>query len=135
MEALGLVANIASVIQLAAQVTQLSYSYMREVKNAPKIQKKYLQEVSALMDVLFRIEQTIVDTESTGLLPPRPASLDDDALMDCYKELSHLHFELQKRKSRLLRPFQDKELRPHIEMLHKFRENFSEYLSACVLCV
>ncbi|KAJ5788731.1 ankyrin repeat-containing protein [Penicillium paradoxum] len=133
MEALGLIANIAAVVQLAAQVTQLSYSYVQEVKNAPKIQKKYLQEVSALMDVLFRIEQTIVDAEPTGLLPPRPPSLDDDALMDCYKELSLLHFELQKRKSRLLRPFQERELRPHIEMLHKFRENLSEYLSACVL--
>lgn len=90
----------------------------------PRYRKSTSRRYLLLMDVLFRIEQTIVDTESTGLLPPRPASLDDDALMDCYKELSHLHFELQKRKSRLLRPFQDKELRPHIEMLHKFRENF-----------
>ncbi|KAI9924282.1 hypothetical protein MW887_007232 [Aspergillus wentii] len=112
MEVLGLVANIIAVIQLAAQVTQLSYSYVREVKNASRIQKQYLQEVSGLMDILFRVEQVIVETESTGLMPPRPATLDDDALMDCYKELSRLQLELQKRKSRLLRPFQDRELRP-----------------------
>lgn len=124
MEALGLVANIAVVIQLAAQVTQLSYSYVQEVKNAPKIQKKYLQEVSAFDGCSFPYRTDYCGHGIYGLLPPRPASLDDDALMDCYKELSHLHFELQKRKSRLLRPFQDKELRPHIEMLHKFRENF-----------
>lgn len=135
MEAVGFVASIATVIQLAAQVTQLSYSYVREVKNAPRIQKQYLQEVSALMDVLFRVEQVVMETESTGLLPPRPATLDDEALLNCYKELSRLHFELQKRKSRLLKPFQDKELRPHIEMLHRFRGCFSDYLSACTLCV
>jgi hypothetical protein len=133
MEAVGLVASIAAVIQITAQVTQLSYSYFREVKNAPKIQKQYLQEVSALMDVLFRIETVIVETESTGLLPPRPASLDDEALMGCYEEISRLHYELQKRKSRILRPFQDKELKPHIDMLQQFRENISEYLSACIL--
>ncbi|XHF99509.1 hypothetical protein AWENTII_003010 [Aspergillus wentii] len=133
MEVLGLVANIIAVIQLAAQVTQLSYSYVREVKNASRIQKQYLQEVSGLMDILFRVEQVIVETESTGLMPPRPATLDDDALMDCYKELSRLQLELQKRKSRLLRPFQDRELRPYIDMLHRFRENFSGYLSTCTL--
>ncbi|KAJ5722129.1 hypothetical protein N7488_000164 [Penicillium malachiteum] len=133
MEALGLVANIAAVIQITAQVTQLSYSYFREVKNAPKIQKQYLQEASALMEVLFRVETVIVETESTGLLPPRPASLDDEALMRCYEEISRLYYELQKRKSRILRPFQNKELRPHIDMLQQFRENLSEYLSACIL--
>ncbi|OJJ80680.1 uncharacterized protein ASPGLDRAFT_134250, partial [Aspergillus glaucus CBS 516.65] len=100
-----LAANIAAVVQLAAEITKLSYTYVREVKNAPKVQKQYLQEISGLMDVLFRVEQVITETESTGLLPPRPASLDDEALMDCYTELSRLHFELQKRKSRLIRPF------------------------------
>ncbi|KAJ5709645.1 hypothetical protein N7493_009936 [Penicillium malachiteum] len=104
MEVLGIVANIAAVIQITAQVTQLSYSYF-----------------------------LILESESTGLLPPRPASLDDEALMGCYEEISRLYYELQKRKSRILRPFQDKELRPNIDMLQQFRENLSEYLSACIL--
>jgi hypothetical protein len=33
----------------------------------PKTQKLYLQEVSALTDVLFRVEKAIQEAESTGL--------------------------------------------------------------------
>jgi hypothetical protein len=55
-EALGLVARIAAVIQVAAEIAQLSYKYARDVKNAPRTQKEYLQEVSDLIKVLFRVE-------------------------------------------------------------------------------
>lgn len=135
MEALDVVANIAAVIELAVQVTQLSYSCAHEIKNASKEQKQYLKEVSSLMGVLFRVEQVISDAEASGVLPPRPASLNDDALKDCHIQLSKLHFELEKRKSRLLRPFQDKELRPHINLLQKLRVALSDYLSTCTLYV
>jgi hypothetical protein len=133
-ETLGLVANIAAVVQLAAEITKLSYGYIREVKNAPKIQKQYLQEVSGLMDVLFRVEQVIMEANSFEALPTPPDSLNDEALKDCHAELSKLQLELLKKKSRLIRPFQDRELRPQIDMLHKFRENFATYLSSCILC-
>lgn len=136
MEALNVVANIAAVIQLAVQVTQLSYSCAREIKNASKEQKQYLKEVSSLMDILFCVdEQIISDAEASRVPPPRPACLDDDALEDGHIQLSKLHFELEKRKSRLLRPFQDKELRPHINFLQKLRVTFSDYLSTCTLYV
>ncbi|KAL4767049.1 hypothetical protein BDW60DRAFT_200822 [Aspergillus nidulans var. acristatus] len=55
-EALGLVARIAAVIQVAAEIAQLSYKYAWDVKNAPRTQKEYLQEVSDLIEVLYRVE-------------------------------------------------------------------------------
>ncbi|KAL2865966.1 ankyrin repeat-containing domain protein [Aspergillus lucknowensis] len=132
-EAIGLAVNIASVLQLATEIAQLSYSYARDVKNAPKTQKRYLQEVSALMEVLFRVEQAIQDAETTDLLPERPPSLSDDALMDCYKALSALQFDLQKRRSRLLQPFHEKEWRVHIDMLNNYRSLFADFLNSCIL--
>jgi hypothetical protein len=132
-EALGVAVNIAAVLQLATEIAQLSYNYARDVKNAPKTQKQYLQEVSALMEVLFRVEQAIHDAETTGLHTERPSSLSDDTLMDCYKALSSLQFDLQKRRSRFLQPFHEKEWRAHIDMLHKFRSLFADFLASCIL--
>ncbi|KAL3490044.1 ankyrin repeat-containing domain protein [Aspergillus germanicus] len=132
-EALGVAVNIAAVLQLATEIAQLSYNYARDVKNAPKTQKQYLQEVSALMEVLFRVEQAIHDAETTGLHTERRPSLSDDTLMDCYKALSSLQFDLQKRRSRFLQPFHEKEWRVHIDMLHKFRSLFADFLASCIL--
>jgi hypothetical protein len=132
-EALGVAVNIAAVLQLATEIAQLSYNYARDVKNAPKTQKQYLQEVSALMEVLFRVEQAIHDAETIGLHTERPPSVSDDTLMDCYKALSSLQFDLQKRRSRFLQPFHEKEWRAHIDMLHKFRSLFADFLASCIL--
>lgn len=127
-EVLGLLSSIATLVELSAKIAGLSYSYAREVKNAPKTQKQYLQEVSALIEVLYRVEQAVAESETGSA-----SSLNEDALMDCYKELSRLYFELERRKSRFLRPFQDRELKPHIDMLQKFRALFTDYLSSCIL--
>ncbi|CBF83993.1 hypothetical protein AN2797.2 [Aspergillus nidulans FGSC A4] len=132
-EALGLVVNIAAVIQVAAEVAQLSYKYARDVKNAPRTQKEYLQEVSALMEVLFRVEQAVQDVEITGLLPDRPSSLSADTVMDCYRALSGLYFDLQKRRSRFLQPLHEREWRAHIDMLTRYRSLFVDFLSSCIL--
>jgi hypothetical protein len=132
-EVVGLVSSIVALIELSAKIAGLSYSYARQVKNAPKTQKQYLQQVSALIEVLHRVEQAVAVSESTGLLPTRPPSLDEDALIGCHKELSQLYIELERRKSKFLRPFQDRELKPHIDMLQKFQALFTDYLSSCIL--
>lgn len=132
-EAIGLAASIASILQIAAQITQLSYSYVSDVKNAPKTQKQYLQELSAFTDVLFRAEQAIQEAEATGLLPSRPTSLNDEVLRDCRKNLSALHLDLEKRLRRLLWPFQEKELKKYIDVLHRFRAIFADFLSTNIL--
>jgi hypothetical protein len=132
-EVVGLAASIASLLQIAAQITHLSYAYLSDVKNAPKTQKRYLQEVSALVDVLFRVEQAVTEAESTGLVPSRPPSLPDAVLLDCQTQLSALRLDLEKRVRRLLWPFQEKELKKHIESLSRFRSTFADFLSANVL--
>src|SRR5262249_55322371 len=113
--------------------TQLSYSYMCDIKNAPKIQKQYLQEISAFTDVLFRAEQALQEAESTGLLPARPTSLDDNVLKECQITLSTLHLDLEKRLRKVLWPFREKELRKHIDTLHNFRSIFADFLSSNIL--
>ncbi|KAL2816986.1 ankyrin repeat-containing domain protein [Aspergillus granulosus] len=132
-EALGVAVNVVAVLQLATKIAHLSYSYARDVKNAPKSQKEYLQEVSALMEVLFRVERSIQDAETTELLPERPRALSDDTLVDCYNALSNLQYDLQKRRSRFLQPFHEKEWRAHIDMLHKYRSLFADFLASCIL--
>ena len=74
-EVVGLAASIASLIQITAQITQLSYSYVRDIKSAPKTQKQYLQEVAAFTEVLFRVDQALQDGETIGISQSRPASV------------------------------------------------------------
>jgi hypothetical protein len=56
-EAIGLAASIAGLLTLVGQVTALSYA-LSDIRNASKSQKLYLQEISALTEVL-RIEQAV----------------------------------------------------------------------------
>ncbi|QKX55818.1 uncharacterized protein TRUGW13939_02916 [Talaromyces rugulosus] len=94
-EVVGLVSSIVALIELSAKIAGLSYSYARQVKNAPKTQKQYLQQVSSLIEVLYRVEQAIAVSESTGLLPVRPPSLNEDAITSTatYQKISSIHYE------------------------------------------
>jgi hypothetical protein len=134
-EALGLAASIASLLQIAAQITQLSYSYISDVRNAPKAQKLYLQELSAFNEVLFRAEQAIQEAEVADLSLSRPEALSDDVLGSIHESLATLQIDLQKRVRRLLWPFQEKELKKYIEYLHRFRGVFADFLTANIMLV
>ncbi|KAJ5522431.1 hypothetical protein N7527_006546 [Penicillium freii] len=135
-ELVGLVASIAGLVQIAGQITKLSYSYVSDIKSAPKTQKLYLQEVSALTDVLFRVEKVIQEAESTDLEQPSwPSSLNADALQECRRHLSALHLDLDKRLRRLVWPFQEKEVKKYIELLHRYRSLFSDFLSTNIMSV
>ena len=132
-EAIGLAASVASLVEIASKVTQLSYKYVRDVKNAAKTQKQYLQEVSAFTDTLFRVEQALQDTESSTLLPAHPESLGIDVLRECHTALKSLQSDLQKRVRRMLWPLQEKEFRKHIDNLKRYRDIFTNYLAANVV--
>ena len=132
-EAIGLAASVTSLVEIASKITQLSYKYVRDVKNAAKTQRQYLQEVSAFTDTLFRVEQAIQDTGSSTILPAHPNSLSTDVLKDCHITLKSLQSDLQKRVRRILWPLQEKELRKHIDSLGRFRDIFTNYLAANVL--
>jgi hypothetical protein len=132
-EVLGLAASVASLVQIAGQITRLSYSYASDIKNASKTQKQYLQEVSAFTDVLFRAEDAIQEVETSGLAQPRPASLSDSVIDDCRNQLSSIQVKLEKNLRSYVWPFQERELRKHINTLHRFRGIFADFVSANIL--
>lgn len=132
-EAIGVASSIAGLVALVAQITQLSYSYVVGVKNAPRTQKRYIQEISAFMDVLLRADQVSQDAEELGLVPKRPTSLSECAINDCIELLSSLKSTLERNSRRLLWPILEKELRSHIEGLERFRLIFSDFVSANIL--
>ncbi|KAJ5169844.1 uncharacterized protein N7500_002627 [Penicillium coprophilum] len=133
-EVVGLLASIGGLVQIAGQITKLSYSYVSDIKSAPKTQKLYLQEVSALTDVLFRAEKVIREAETTGLeLPSWPSSLNNEALQDCRRQLSVLHLDLDKRLRRLVWPFQEKEVKRYIDILHHYKTLFADFLSINIM--
>lgn len=120
--------DLAAVLQLSTRATQFSYSYACDVKCVLKIQKRYLRAVSALTEVLLSLKQAILNAESAGAAPVYP-SLNGVILTDCYTELTLLYSDLQKRRLGYLPPFQDMELKPHVNMLRKFRALFTDFLS------
>lgn len=134
-EIIGLAASIAGLVQIAGQITKLSYSYITDIKNASRTQKQYLNEVSAFTDVLFRVEDGMQEVEASGLVAPRPPSLTAGVIDDCRIQLSSIHSELEKRLRKFIWPFQDKELKKHIDTLHRFRAIFSDLVSANILYV
>jgi Fungal N-terminal domain of STAND proteins len=134
-EAVGLASGIAQLVVIAVQITQLSYGYVSDVRNASRTQKTYLQEVSALTDVLFRLEEAIQESEAAGALDNRPQSLSHKALSECHQQLALQRSKLEKHIARLIWPFQDRELKKAIDDLHRFRSIFADYITANIASV
>lgn len=130
-EVLGLASAVAQLVGVTVELTKLSYSYLYDVRNASKSRKSYLREVSALTDVLLRLETSLQD--STALEYPhnvRSDSLSRSVISDCHEQLTLHRSKLEKNVNKLLWPFQEKELKKAIESLHRFREIFSDYIAA-----
>jgi hypothetical protein len=134
-EAIGIASGIAQLVAIAVQITQLSYSYASDVINAPRAQKTYLQEVSVLTDVLFRLEQALQDSEASGSVDARPGSLSEQAISECHQQLALQRSRLEKHIHRLVWPFQDRELKKAIDDLHRFRDIFAGYIVANISSV
>jgi hypothetical protein len=119
-EAVGHAFSIAQLVVIAVKITQHSYSYVPDVRNAPRSQKTYLQEVSALTDVLFRLEQALQDSEAAGTVNAHPVPLSDKAISECHQRLAFQRSKLEKHINRLVWPFQDRELKKAIDDLPAF---------------
>jgi len=132
-EAIGLAASVASLVQIAASIVKLTYSYGTEVINASETHKSYVQEVSSFISVLLHTQHALLESESAGLVQPRPVSLSDAIIASCHQKLKALEVDLQKRRNRLAWPFQEKELKKHMDTLTRFRQIFSDYLSSVIL--
>lgn len=142
-EALGLAASIASHTQIIGQITKISYSVISDIQTATKDQKQYLQEVSALADVLLRLEQALDSPQVQSILAVRPPTLSRKVLEDCYRGLGSLQdvqtnrttssSRLESFKTSVLWPFEGKGVKKQIEILHKYRELFVAAISSDTL--
>jgi hypothetical protein len=126
-EAIGLASAIAGLLTLIGQVTKLSYTFLSDIRSASKSQKLYLQEVSALTEVLLRIEQSL-EVQELGVVRP---SISTKALQDCQELLGSLKTSLEKvtesssriekLKSSVKWPFDENEVKKLVGMLHRYR--------------
>ena len=127
-EVLGLASAIASLVTLVGQVTKLSYGFLSDIRNAPKSQKMFLQEVSALTQVFLQMDDAL-DVESSVALGPSPQLM--STLEDSQHLLSQLKQSLTKAtggestfsriKSSMRWPFNEKEVKSTVERLRRHR--------------
>lgn len=132
-EVVGTASAIASLVVIAAQITRLSYSIISDIKDAPKTQKLYLQEVSALADVLLRSEQAALETERVCLQGSRPATISGSVLSAVSKELSSIQEDLEGGISRAQWLLKKKGLRKRVDQLQNFRAVFANYIASSTL--
>lgn len=127
-ELIGLASAVAGLVTLIGQVSKLSYAFLSDIRGASKSQKLYLQEISALTEVLLRIEQAL-EVDDLGFV--RPSSISAEVFQDCQELLRSLKTSLEKAtesssrieklKSSLKWPFNEKEVKKLVEMLHRHR--------------
>ncbi|KAJ7111386.1 ankyrin repeat-containing domain protein [Mycena epipterygia] len=144
-EVVGFVSSIAGLVALAGQITKISYGYLSDVRDAKRTRGQYLTELSAFTDALLHAEKASIDAEKLGPLAPRPASLCTEVLDDCRDQLDLLRQNLKgpaadssslaRLKSALVWPLEEKQTKKHIEMLHRFRSIFADYVSAITLAL
>ncbi|KAJ7439220.1 ankyrin repeat-containing domain protein [Mycena latifolia] len=144
-EVVGLVSAVAGLVTLAGQITKLSYGYMSDVRDAKRTRGQYLTELSALTDALLHAEQATRDAERLDVLPSRPSSLSAEVLDDCHRQLTLLRQNLEgsaadngsfgRLKSAFIWPLEEQQTKKHIDMLHRFRGIFADYVSASTLAV
>ncbi|KAE9569099.1 hypothetical protein CGMCC3_g14852 [Colletotrichum fructicola] len=134
-EVVGLVSGIASLVTMAMQITKLSYSYIADIRSAHSTQKQYLREVSALTEVLLRSEEVSQNLEKENIGLSRPSDLSKSVVAECAQKLDKLCVELRKPSPSIFWPIQEKNLKKHIEDLHRFRSIFADFLSAQALTV
>ncbi|KAJ7616947.1 ankyrin repeat-containing domain protein [Mycena polygramma] len=140
-EFVGFLSSVAGLVALASQITQISYGYVSDVRDAKRARGQYFTELSAFTDVLLLAEKAAMDAESHRLLSPRPAALSIAVLEDCHNQLVSLRQELRgdgrgglnRLASALVWPLEEKQLKKHIDMLHRFRSIFADYVAASTL--
>lgn len=121
-------AEVISVIYAAADLTQTSYNYALDGDGWTE----YIEEVSALIAVLFRIEHAVLDMDITELLPSHSDFIDGNFLSDIHAQFARVHSKLQMLNTDNI-GFQITEWREDIEALRKLQAAFSDLLSSSVM--
>ncbi|KAJ7860217.1 ankyrin repeat-containing domain protein [Mycena olivaceomarginata] len=143
-EVVGFVSAVTGLVALATQITKISYGYLLDVRDAKRTRGRYLTELSAFTDALQRAERAAVDAEQLGLLAHRPPNLSVGILNDCQTQLMTLRQtldgdtvdgRLMRMKSALVWPLEEQQMKKQIEVLHRFRGIFADYVSASTLAL
>ncbi|KAE8443548.1 hypothetical protein EG329_001788 [Mollisiaceae sp. DMI_Dod_QoI] len=142
-EPLGIASSVISLVTIAAQISKLSYNLFTDLRNATKAQKQYLREVSALTEVLLRLEQAVEVAQIESLFATRPGPLSATILRDCQEDLKGLHARLdhevggrfEKLKTTLRWFFDERDVKKLIDMLHRYREIFVSAMSSNIFII
>ncbi|KAL4942367.1 hypothetical protein BDV06DRAFT_164160 [Aspergillus oleicola] len=81
-----------SLLDLAANIAQLSCTCARLVRNSPKAQGLYLKATSHILRDLLLLEQASEGADGDhSLSSDPPPSLDEQTILNCYNGLSSLY--------------------------------------------
>jgi len=133
-EGLALASAVASLVTLVGQVSRLSYIFLSDIRNASRSQKLYLQETSALTEVLLRIEDALEVRDIEGIrnfVAFGPSSKLKSTLENCQDLLASLKISLEKAaedgsqfarlRSSLKWPFGEKEIKKTVDTIKRHR--------------
>lgn len=132
-DAIGLAASLVGLLEITSAVVRLSHSYILDVKNAKRSQKLYLQEITAFLNVLLRAEAAYQEAHAVGSGDEFPSSLEPVVLHHTDEIMRTLLLDLEKNKHKLRWPFQEKELKSHLDELVRLRGIFETSLGVANL--
>jgi hypothetical protein len=128
-EVIGVVASIAQLVQLGAQVLTIGYGYLAKVARAPAEVRGLLSENAAVCTLLGHIEEVAdSSTGSEALVTLQQRGV----LKECHEILMRLKTTLDKcqikqdqdrgkLRNRLIWPLREREMREHIQKLVRLR--------------
>ncbi|KAL4969922.1 uncharacterized protein BDV14DRAFT_195460 [Aspergillus stella-maris] len=122
----GLPPTFASLLRLVADIAQLSYTCARLIKNGPRAQYQYLQEIFHLLKHLLSLEQG-AELADWDLSPPSspnsPPTLDEETTSACYDGLFSLYANLKGRMkgSPVIHPLHERGWKGYLEGISKCR--------------
>lgn len=133
MDELSAAASIIAVIQLAGQVTSVTYGYISGVKGASKVIGQLLAELGSLSSVLLLL-QDYADRarESVALRQLNGTNGVGGPLRECAGDLNELYLKLNHTKliDKLKWPLREKDVMKQVERLERYKTLFNFALTA-----
>jgi hypothetical protein len=136
VDPISISSGIAGLLSLAITVAEKSYQYASTVRNASASIASYLRELSALKNVLFKLNELTEARDAVTRLAGTGASmLPAMNINGCQHELEMILRKLQKRAEgsalgTLTWPFMENDIKKHISMLQRYNNLFHMALSA-----
>jgi Fungal N-terminal domain of STAND proteins len=135
-EPISISSGIAGLLTLAITVADKSYQYASDVRGASATVASYLQELSAMKAILFKLNELTETHAATARLAKASTSLLSAMnINECQKELEMILGKLRKHSegsalSALAWPFVERDIKKHVGMLQRYNHLFQMALSA-----